>query len=891
MATPSEWSGEFLVNTDAAQKGLQSDARIIGLANGHIIVAWQDDRPAGDATGREITIQAKVYDAEGAVVRDSFQLTPEQFGGPDLDFDLAATHDGFVIAYTDGSIFGSDRQTVVAQQFDPGGHPVSGGRTEIASESSPTDFLRNPQVAANLTPTLDNVFVAYDDIVGLNADINARVIDPSGALGPLISAAQNSADEDKLGDTAVLRTGRFVTVYQEDDNGISSLEFTIRSPGGSHITRASAIANKGYDPVVASLSDGGFVVAYTLFNKIYAKIFSDTGAWQRSLSIASFREDHHQPAVISLPDGRFVIAWDLIGENSVKAQLFNGDGNPEGDIFTVTNASATQIDIGVTGDGRILMSWSANRDVFASIWDPRAPTIDPDAFGAETANTLRSDVITTGLEGSTVLAGAKGDTILGQSGNDTIYSSGSGTFQGGDGSDLIFAGTETAPHEVEVLDGGSGDGTDTIDTTLITEDISIFLPNGVTNFDGTGATGLRIFRNFENVITGAGNDLVTGSMYDNMIRTGAGNDVIIGGAGNDSLYGGDGNDIMRGGQGTDLLEGGAGDDTAFGGNGKDTLRGDAGHDYLNGGNGDDVLDGGLGDDVLVGGFGDDILRGGAGDDNLSDRYGINRLEGGAGDDFLRAGTGHDTLYGGDDDDTILGGDAGDQLSGEFGDDILRGQEGDDTVSGGRGNDLLFGGSGDDTLLGINGNDVLDGGSGNDNLIGHQGSDILRGGSGNDKLSGQVGPDKLVGGTGDDSLDGGAGDDLLIGGLGADLLIGAEGDDKFIFRKTSDSTLTVFDTIAGIEGIGVAGGDIIKVSPIDADTTTIGFQNFTFLGDTGSSPEVWLDFGAGALWVQDAGDDTLLFASTSGGGRVDFRVMIEDGLDISASDYTADDFIL
>ena len=106
---------------------------------------------------------------------------------------------------------------------------------------------------------------------------------------------------------------------------------------------------------------------------------------------------------------------------------------------------------------------------------------------------------------------------------------------------------------------------------------------------------------------------------------------------------------------------------------------------------------------------------------------------------------------------------------------------------------------------------------------------------------------------------------------------------------ADSNLTTMDTIVGIDGIGVANGDIIDVSTIDADTTIGGNQAFTFLGlQTTASA---LSFGAGALWLENAGGPTMLFGNIDNDAVIEFAVRINDGAGISAADYTVGDFIV
>lgn len=71
----------------------------------------------------------------------------------------------------------------------------------------------------------------------------------------------------------------------------------------------------------------------------------------------------------------------------------------------------------------------------------------------------------------------------------------------------------------------------------------------------------------------AGNDVIDGSPFADVLGGFGGNDKIDGGAGNDTINGGPGNDTITGGPGNDLLTGGPGkDEFVFGpGFGKDVI--------------------------------------------------------------------------------------------------------------------------------------------------------------------------------------------------------------------------------------------------------------------------------------------------------------------------------
>lgn len=225
------------------------------------------------------------------------------------------------------------------------------------------------------------------------------------------------------------------------------------------------------------------------------------------------------------------------------------------------------------------------------------------------------------------------DNLKGGAGNDTLF--------GGEGNDMIHGGLGD-----DSLNGGAG-----VDTVYYRDSAGITLNLGLTTAQATGQ-GSDIVLNFENIVTGTGDDMLTGTTLGN---------VIVSDAGNDSISGGDGNDILSAESGNDSLDGGAGNDRIDGGDGLDWLS-YAGSTQL-------VIDlnltaaqwTGLGRDTLVSienvtsGTGDDRLTGnalnnrlhsGAGSDRLYGLGGDDTLSGGSGIDILEGGTGNDRLYGG-----------------------------------------------------------------------------------------------------------------------------------------------------------------------------------------------------------------------------------------------------
>ena len=280
--------------------------------------------------------------------------------------------------------------------------------------------------------------------------------------------------------------------------------------------------------------------------------------------------------------------------------------------------------------------------------------------GAGDVDTLSYVLFTAPL----VLTKNAGDVTVG---TDAVLKTGIERLEGGKGDDTL-----TGTGAQDVLIGGEGDdvidgrgGGDVLDGGPGVNTVTYASGPGAVVVDlvaGTGGTPpLDTLRAFRRVVTGPGNDIVTGTSASEQFTLGAGDDVLNAGAGNDTADGGPGNDVLRGGQGSDVLDGGSGIDTAtydergasepvnvtlatLGGDGaageNDSL---IGIENVTGGASNDTLIGDGGPNLLIGGPGLNVLDGGAGDD---------QIYGGDDRDVITGGPGNDRLFGAGDDDSI-----------------------------------------------------------------------------------------------------------------------------------------------------------------------------------------------------------------------------------------------
>lgn len=191
-------------------------------------------------------------------------------------------------------------------------------------------------------------------------------------------------------------------------------------------------------------------------------------------------------------------------------------------------------------------------------------------------NSGRGDDVLFGDKGDdTIRGGADNDQIFGDWGNDDLQGgSGNDELEGGAGNDVIAgeAGNDTVIvtdfKGVDFFDGGSGNDLIRFDP-VDGRNLAIFLGRGKV---GDRNIGGQTFTNFEQIMTGRGNDRLFGNNQDNQLDGGNGDDLLRGAVGQDTLVGGAGQDTVIGGQGADVLNGGSGDDVLIGDEGVDTFQ-------------------------------------------------------------------------------------------------------------------------------------------------------------------------------------------------------------------------------------------------------------------------------------------------------------------------------
>ena len=446
------------------------------------------------------------------------------------------------------------------------------------------------------------------------------------------------------------------------------------------------------------------------------------------------------------------------------------------------------------------------------------------------------------------------------------------TYRAGDADNYVYLGLQgIAPGNTLNIDAGGGANSASVAIfndldVVMTVDAQGTLNSNIgvtmTNFQ---SFSLQTYGGDDQIVTGAGNDIISTGDGDDTVDGGDGNDSINTGDGEGIVNAGAGNDIINAGSGDDTIDAGVGDDQIFAGDGDNTIDGGEGNDYIYTGEGQDTVDDGGGSDTIftnggndtVTSDGGDTIYTGEGDDSVSSvGLGFSQLDGGDGTDTLEvdfsSSTGGNNSYfgyfGGVFNGVLAAGDATayvnnfevlsfvasdeDDLVSVYGD-ALPGTS--VSVDGGAGDDLLFLAFGDEDLqFAIDAGGLISTNAGSFanfesfTIIGGAGDDLITTGDGDDYIEGREGTNVLIAGAGDDQINSSNGSDTIDGGEGEDAWYAdyyAYTDDLDLTYDGHSGSLSNGTTLAGIEHIELTTG-----SGNDSLTLTAPVLAFLFAGD-------------------------------------------------------------
>jgi hypothetical protein len=546
---------EFAVKTDV--NSIAYEPAIAALSDGRFVATWADltqtpDDPSDGA------VRGQIFNADGSKSGDEFLVNTTTLGTQKSPVVADLAEGRFVVVWQDYSATGGDTDggAIRAQVFNSDGSKAG---AEVLVNTTVDGHQETPTV----TTLADGRFaVAWADYSESGDDplgraVRGQLFNADGSTSGdefLINTTTNNAQY--LPSLAGLPDHRFVAVWQDQsqtggDVSGSAVRMQIFNADGStsgvELIANTTTLNSQQAPVVAALSGGRFVAAWTdgsgsagdaSGNAIRVQVFNADGSKSGAELLVNTTTEFDQldPSISTLADGRFVVTWtdwsaaDPDGDGAaVRAQIFdareeavNLAGTALGDDYVGSGFNDT-MDGAAAGD-----SMAGGKGNDALYGDAGADTLD----GGDD-----SDRLDGGADGDSLSGGKASDTLIGGAGDDTLRGGGGG------GADTVVGGIGNDTYVIEDANDFllelANEGVDTVLATL-----TYTLGSNVENLTLQGDAGLN----------GTGNTLnntIYGNNNDNRLDGAGGNDTVNGGSGADTISAGIGKDLLTGGGGLD----------------------------------------------------------------------------------------------------------------------------------------------------------------------------------------------------------------------------------------------------------------------------------------------------------------------------------------------------
>jgi hypothetical protein len=301
----------FKVNPSDATHDSQPAAKEI--SGGRLVVAWM---PYYDSLPDGFDIHARIFTPAGAPeTAHAISVNAETFSGQYEARIASLGQAGFVVVWYSRHE-GGNTKNVYMRRFDLSGMPL--GRDERVNTSSGSQ-RREPDVAARADGSFMVVWANYDLSPG-GRTIRGQVYDPQG-------------------------------------NRVKS-EFRIDMD-------ASA---KAGSPRIAALSGGGYAVVWderfgqSSDKRIVGRLLAGDGAFVTDTFPVNANEAgiHRTPALAALSDGGFAVAWTVYDDIALRRFDAQGRGGPEIIANTHRPGGQSQASLAAYSSDSLVVCWSSN---------------------------------------------------------------------------------------------------------------------------------------------------------------------------------------------------------------------------------------------------------------------------------------------------------------------------------------------------------------------------------------------------------------------------------------------------------------------------------------------------------------------------------------------------
>ena len=317
---------DILVNS--VTTGIQETPSIAAAGTGFVVV-WKTNQGA-----TQTDIKAQLFDSSGAPVGLETTYNTFTANNQQEPYVIGLTDGRYVVVFRSLEDTDTFNEDVRGRIFSSSGTPA--GNDFVFNSSIPGAQV-DPSVAALPSGRFVAAWTTGGEGVSNGFDLRARLFNADGSpsandfiVNTTRTAAQGELDQSQPTVTA-LDNGRFVITWKTTiDSGNHNIRARLFNPDGTgagndFVVNTSSVSNNiQFKPVVASLADGRFVIAWGsnegVAPEVRARVFNDDGVADGNDFIVSVAAGGQTtPAIATLPGGRFVVTWedfagDLFGQ-------------------------------------------------------------------------------------------------------------------------------------------------------------------------------------------------------------------------------------------------------------------------------------------------------------------------------------------------------------------------------------------------------------------------------------------------------------------------------------------------------------------------------------------------------------------------------------------------
>lgn len=362
---------EFQVNTES--EGHQLNPAVAVLADGRIVIAWEGLDSARSAGIKAQVLAPSPGPTDIALTADAvLENAVENFAIATLSAS-GAVNSAFTFSYVGDSAGGAFR--------------IEGDKLVVA-DSGRLDAEISDSVTVTVRVT-DESGHSYDEAITL--DVVDSTAEVRYSAGPVRGLIGNAGDGVRLANGTVAVATAYDPPGGENNSG---LVITILDATGNAIHEGITVPGADriiFGPRVAAFADGGFVATWTRLGAdsdmdILGQRFDDEGNPVGPVFDVNTDDGYTQqlPSVATLADGGFIVAWTAfsgvgapVSSRGIQAQRFDSTGAKVGPQFLAnSNIFNSQFSASVAAleDGGFVITWTdrssdERSDIKAQVFD------------------------------------------------------------------------------------------------------------------------------------------------------------------------------------------------------------------------------------------------------------------------------------------------------------------------------------------------------------------------------------------------------------------------------------------------------------------------------------------------------------------------------------------